>query len=127
MTSPLSVTGLWVALDDANISNGCLWAVPGSHRSPPPHFFRASGDRSGSGWDAGYDPQALAPLVAQGVPLEVPAGTLVVLHGNLVHYSAANTSDRSREAFTMHVVEGMYPWREDNWLQRDDGFTKMKT
>jgi len=27
-----SVVGLWVALENADRSNGCLWAVPGSHR-----------------------------------------------------------------------------------------------
>lgn len=30
-------------------------------------------------------------------PLEVPAGTLVVLHGSFVHFSHVNKSDRSRQ------------------------------
>ena len=30
-TEPQSVTGLWWALEDATLENGCLWAVPGSH------------------------------------------------------------------------------------------------
>ena len=34
------------------------------------------------------------------VPLEVPAGTLVVLHGLLPHWSDANRSGRSRHAYT---------------------------
>ena len=29
---PESVVGLWVALEDATIENGCLWALPGGHR-----------------------------------------------------------------------------------------------
>lgn len=32
-TEPQSVTGFWWALEDCTLTNGCLWAVPGSHRS----------------------------------------------------------------------------------------------
>src|SRR5918911_76139 len=32
-TEPLSVTGLWFALEDATTENGCLWAIPGGHRA----------------------------------------------------------------------------------------------
>lgn len=52
--------------------------------------------------------------------MQVKAGTLVLLHHSLVHYSAPNKSDKSRHAYSIHVVEGseghVYP--EDNWLQR---------
>jgi phytanoyl-CoA hydroxylase len=120
MTTPLSTHGLWCAIDDATLDNGCMWAVPGSHLEPPTHYFRAEAGRAGARWDAGRDPQQYAEESrARGVPLEARSGTLVVLHGNLVHYSAANTSDRGRAAFTMHVVEGALPWSPDNWLARE--------
>lgn len=33
-TEPLGrVMGLWIALEDATVNNGCLWFIPGSHRS----------------------------------------------------------------------------------------------
>lgn len=32
-TEPTTCTGLWLALEDATILNGCLWAIPGSHKS----------------------------------------------------------------------------------------------
>lgn len=54
------------------------------------------------------------------VPLEVANGSLVVLHGALVHRSEENRSPLSRHAFTLHVLEGTpdirYP--TTNWLQR---------
>jgi phytanoyl-CoA hydroxylase len=28
------VTGIWIAIEDANRGNGCLWVQPGGHRSP---------------------------------------------------------------------------------------------
>src|SRR5687767_7329656 len=31
-TEPLSMVGLWFALEDATIENGCLWVIPGGHR-----------------------------------------------------------------------------------------------
>ncbi|HVF43969.1 MAG TPA: phytanoyl-CoA dioxygenase family protein, partial [Pyrinomonadaceae bacterium] len=32
-TEPGCVTGLWFALEDATVENGCLWAIPGGHRA----------------------------------------------------------------------------------------------
>lgn len=36
-TEPSTCTGLWLALEDAKTINGCLWAIPGSHKSS--YFF----------------------------------------------------------------------------------------
>jgi len=33
-TEPQTCIGLWWALDDCRKDNGCLWAVPGSHKLP---------------------------------------------------------------------------------------------
>ena len=32
-TEPESCTGFWLALEDATVENGCMWAAPGGHRS----------------------------------------------------------------------------------------------
>ena len=31
-TEPLRMVGLWFALEDATIENGCLWVIPGGHK-----------------------------------------------------------------------------------------------
>jgi len=31
-TEPLKVMGLWLALEDATVDNGCLSFIPGSHK-----------------------------------------------------------------------------------------------
>ena len=31
-TRDRSLTGGWIALDDATVENGCLWVIPGSHK-----------------------------------------------------------------------------------------------
>lgn len=31
-TTPMKLYGLWIALEDATLENGCLWFMPGSHK-----------------------------------------------------------------------------------------------
>jgi phytanoyl-CoA hydroxylase len=52
------------------------------------------------------------------VPLECKAGSLVILHGSLVHFSHQNKSEFPRPAYAFHVVDGECEWSADNWLQR---------
>jgi len=54
------------------------------------------------------------------VPLEVPAGTLVVLDGRLPHWSDVNRSPRSRHAYTLHCISAAADYPDWNWLQRGD-------
>lgn len=121
-TEPQSVIGLWFAIEDATVANGCMWAVPGGHRIPPKTRFRLidASDRSrGTVTDVLNDtPYPVDDLV----PLEATAGTLIALHGTLPHWSAANTSTSSRHAYTMHLVDGAAAYLADNWLQRGPDF-----
>ncbi len=112
-TEPQSVVGFWFAIEDATIDNGCLWASPGGHRGPVRSRFRRSG--SGTVTDV-IDP---TPWPTDDlIPLEVEAGTLIVIHGLLPHWSGPNTSGISRHAYTLHIVEGAAAYPDDNWLQR---------
>ena len=117
-TEPQSVVGLWFAVEDATVANGCMWAIPGGHRIPIKTRFRLvdASDRSrGTVTDMIDDtPYPVDDLV----PLEAEAGTLIALHGILPHWSAANTSTRSRHAYTMHLIDGTADYLADNWLQR---------
>ena len=113
-TDPPSATGLWFALEDATIENGCMWAAPGGHREPPRKRFHRTGD-GGAGFEILDDRE----LSRDGmVPLEAPKGTCIVLHGLLPHYSGPNRSPRSRQAYSLHVIDGRAHYRADNWLQR---------
>jgi phytanoyl-CoA hydroxylase len=119
VTDPPSVLGFWLALEDADETNGCLLAIPGGHQGPlRQRFLECDG--------------ALTMTTLDETPFEtdrfvaLPArkGTLVVLHGLLPHGSAANRSDRSRMAYTLHVVDGAAVWHPGNWIRRraDDPF-----
>ena len=113
-TEPMSVTGLWFALEDATRENGCLWAFPGGHKHGlKSRFLRAEG--GGTCFEA-YDENAW-PL-DELVSLEVAKGTLIILNGLLPHMSLVNRSLRSRHAYTLHVIESDCHYPADNWLQR---------
>ena len=51
--------------------------------------------------------------------LETRGGTMVILHGKLPHMSEANRSNRTRHAYTLHLIEADADYPDWNWLQRD--------
>ena len=114
-TEPTNLIGLWFALEDARIDNGCLWAIRGGHKAGlKSRFMRdAGGGTRFEMLDESAWPQD------ELVPLEVKKGTLIVLDGLLPHLSRRNTSSRSRQAYTLHVIERSAKYPAENWLQRD--------
>jgi phytanoyl-CoA hydroxylase len=112
-TEPQSVTGFWLALEDATRANGCLRAVPGGHRGP---LRQRYGYRDGALTLETLDPTPWLP--GGGVAIEAPRGTLVVLHGLLPHASGANRSSASRYAYALHTVDARAAYSKDNWLDR---------
>ena len=116
-TVPQTVVGLWWPLEDCTEANGCLWAVPGSHKAGVARRFKRTADGKRTEFEP---PQEEAPFSVEGaLPLLTPAGSLVLLHHAVVHFSHANTSDMSRYAYSIHVVDGAAEWAADNWLQRE--------
>jgi phytanoyl-CoA hydroxylase len=116
-TDPMTVVGFWVALQDATLDNGCLWAQPGGHLGPLRSRFVLDPD-GGTRFehlDATPFPEPGGPEL---VPLEATAGTMVLLHGLLPHWSDVNRSDRSRHAYTVHVIDGAADYPAENWLRR---------
>ncbi|MEZ4296977.1 MAG: phytanoyl-CoA dioxygenase family protein [Polyangiaceae bacterium] len=116
-TDPLSVVGLWFALEDATLENGCLWALPGGHKGPLRRRFVRE-EQGGTGFvQLSTEP---LPSVTAGPPwraLPVAKGTLVLLHALLPHWSGANRSPRSRHAYAVHVVDADCRYPAENWLR----------
>jgi phytanoyl-CoA hydroxylase len=112
-TEPLSAVGFWFALEDCTEQNGCLWFIPGSHKTTPIHrrFVR---DTNSTGTKFIGD-QELVVDESLYVKSEVNAGTLVLIHGSVVHKSAPNYSKDSRYIYTFHVIEGNAVYPDDNW------------
>lgn len=113
-TEPLSCVGFWFALEDATFENGAMVCVPGAHRDPLRSRFRR---RDGALVTEELDSTPW-PKGRPGVLLAARKGSLVVLHGQLPHASGPNLSDRSRHAYTLHLIDGTCAYPEDNWLRR---------
>uniref|UniRef100_A0A665U1R4 Phytanoyl-CoA dioxygenase domain-containing protein 1 n=1 Tax=Echeneis naucrates TaxID=173247 RepID=A0A665U1R4_ECHNA len=116
-TEPLGrVMGLWIALEDATVNNGCLWFMPGSQNSGISR--RMVRTRQGTypltdfiGREKAYDEEKF-------VAAPVKKGGVVLIHGEVVHRSAENKSEDSRHVYTFHIMEGQDThWSPDNWLQ----------
>jgi phytanoyl-CoA hydroxylase len=111
-TQPQSVLTFWLAIEDANIQNGCLQVAQDNANFPlKEQFVRDQDDKTellslhNKSW----------PL--ESTALEVNKGTLVVFSGLLPHFSDANTSTKSRHAFTLHITSGNSQYDAQNWLQ----------
>jgi phytanoyl-CoA hydroxylase len=112
-TEPIDIAGLWFALEDATLENGCLWAIPGGHRlGLKSRWLRSAAGMRFDVFDSSSWPEEKL------IPLEVPKGSLIVLHGLLPHKSHANRSRKSRQAYTLHVIGADCDYPASNWLQR---------
>jgi phytanoyl-CoA hydroxylase len=85
---------LWVALDDATLGNGCMWYIPGSHKT-------ARFDNAGIGPNLA-DLFTVYPEWTQIDPVACPcpAGSAVFHHGLVAHGAGANMTNKPRRAMT---------------------------
>ncbi|KAI4171864.1 MAG: hypothetical protein LQ343_003941 [Gyalolechia ehrenbergii] len=137
-TDPPSAVGFWIALEDATEENGCLSFARGSHRRTPVKS-RMVRKKDGSGVEFVDVEGAKFPKdfelkekereedeEEEYTLSEVKAGTLVLIHGNLLHKSEKNLSEKSRFIYTFHVIEGENKYDERNWLQPPSvGFSRL--
>jgi phytanoyl-CoA hydroxylase len=113
-TEPNDIAGLWFALEDANIENGCLWVIPGGHElGLKSRWVRAA--NAGMKFEV-FDSSPWPEN--RLIPLEVEKGTMILIDGLLPHTSRANRSSKSRQAYTLHVISARCRYPENNWLQR---------
>ena len=88
---PYNAISCLTALDDADLENGCLWLIPGSHKEGQADLERSDEDR-----------QAQRPVVLEvgegrGIPLPMKAGECLFFHCHMLHRSEGNRSkDRDR-------------------------------
>ena len=83
----------WLALDDADLDNGCLWVIPGSHRQGTLAHRNAA---DGGPFRVGHDGPA-----SDGVPVPVPRGSVLAFSSLLLHRSGPNSTGRRRLAWIL--------------------------
>ncbi len=109
-TRDRSLTGGWIALDDATVENGCLWVIPGSHKHgiiwPTHHQQDARFDCTEEAMNFPYRDE-------DAIPVEVKAGTVVFFNGYLLHRSLPNVARSGyRRALVNHYMsaQSLLPW-----------------
>lgn len=110
-TRDRSLTGAWIALDDATEDNGCLWAIPGSHRRGILYPQRPATDRANH--DCTAESYQFPYSDADAVPLAAAAGDVVVFNGYVLHKSMRNRAAGGyRRALVNHYMsaESFLPW-----------------
>eukprot|EP00924_Labyrinthula_sp_SR-Ha-C_P016966 maker-scaffold_6-snap-gene-20.56-mRNA-1 protein AED:0.01 eAED:0.01 QI:152/1/1/1/1/1/2/69/286 len=116
-----TVLGLWLALDEADLENGCLWARKGSHKENlKEQWVRGRNGMEFREVDGQYDLKKKGEFE----PLVCAKGDLVLIHGLVDHMSYANRSGRQRHTFQLHLIEGPkagVEWHRGNWLQYENG------
>jgi phytanoyl-CoA hydroxylase len=95
-----------IYLDPSTVDNGCLWALPGSHRG-------------------GSAPADLLDFSVPGaVPLEAQPGDVLLHCTGVLHGSPANTSSGLRRTFYLHyatpteLMDGWWSWSPEQVADR---------
>lgn len=110
-TRDRSLTGGWIAMDDATVENGCLWVIPGSHKHGVIWPQRQHEDRR---FDCTGEAIYFPYTDDDAIPVEVAAGSIVFFNGYLLHRSLPNRAQRGyRRVLVNHYMsaESLLPWR----------------
>ena len=99
---PQAYLTCWIAITDATLDNGCVWVLPGAHRSgtlahhDTPIGFQCSEEPDGA------------------VPVPVRAGSIVVFSSLTPHATGRNATDDVRKAYILqYAPDGAVALRGD--------------
>ncbi|MBB6052810.1 phytanoyl-CoA dioxygenase family protein [Armatimonas rosea] len=111
---------LWVALDDATLGNGCMWYIPGSHKT-------ATWENAGIGQNMS-DLFKLYPQWREIEPVACPcpAGSAVFHNGLTAHGAGANMTNKPRRAMTCGYMPDGATFNGQQNILPDDYFQSLK-
>ena len=94
------VVTVWMAIDDTDVSNGCMQVIPCTHAGYP----EMTKVKTGKDDLLGLSVEVTEKMLADAIPLEMKAGSLSIHDSFVLHGSEANTSGRRRAAYTMRYA-----------------------
>jgi hypothetical protein len=93
------ITGVWLAVTEATLENGCLHVLPGSHHEPVHEHVP---DRR-PGANLGYR-EIVDHDMSSSVPVLMDPGDLLLFDSHLMHRSTDNESTGIRAAMVYHYA-----------------------
>ena len=107
---------IWLALQPANVENGCMRFMPGSHRGPVLPHELISADTHGLR-------ATELPPDAREIVCELPAGGATLHDGRTLHAAGPNLSGQPRRALVFGFglaplpldEPNDYPWQRPEW------------
>jgi len=135
-TYPDTLIGAWIALEEADEENGCLWVAPGSNVEPiyPPTSTSFSVHSTGAFENLNTIDNAshlddevntLSKVVSKyPAPISVPMnpGDVLFFHAHMFHRSYPNrTTDRMRRSYVCHYcnARSWVPWNHGAPFEED--------
>jgi phytanoyl-CoA hydroxylase len=91
--------GLWLAISEATLENGCLSVLPGSHKGD----VAKHGPDKREGSNYGYR-EVDVEGEDRAIPVLMQPGDLLVFHSRLLHRSVDNLGVARREAMVLHYA-----------------------
>jgi len=97
---PFALTA-WYAVDDADVENGCMRVIPGTHGGIREH---GKSEREGNLLCINQEEPVTPEEEARAVDLVLRAGEISLHHGMLIHGSNPNRSSRRRCGLTIRYI-----------------------
>ena len=92
--------GVWLAVTEATLANGCLHVVPGSHLEPVHKHLLDRRPNANQGYV-----EILDHDMSGERPVTMAPGDLLIFHSHLMHRSKDNNSSAIRAAMVYHFGE----------------------
>jgi ectoine hydroxylase-related dioxygenase (phytanoyl-CoA dioxygenase family) len=99
MLNPVINITAWIAITEATLENSCMQIIPGSHKTAVPEALYENATASDFAL-----PNPAVMDIRKAVPIEIKPGEFFLLDEKILHYAAANHSDRRRVALTARVT-----------------------
>lgn len=92
----------WYAVDDSDVENGCMRAIPGTHREGIREHGKS--ERKGNLLSINQEAPVTPEEEARAVDMPLRAGEISLHHGALIHGSNPNRSSRRRCGLTLRYI-----------------------
>lgn len=108
---PNTMVAGYIAMEDIDEENGCLWVIPGSHKNG---LLKHGKVKNVSEHEPETDETEGVNLMEE-IPVRMKKGDILFFHNLLIHSSTRNRSEnRWRKSYVCHYI------RHDSEIERED-------